>query len=112
MAHIQIQTRKIKMKGTKNVKQLLFEKLVTRDDVYAVQNSNGSYHTVQSPLTTDIYLSDETTVGTYLLDQNGNVLFICIDIDVNKDALETADGDITQFEFILQKQALQIQDIC
>jgi len=99
------------MKGTKNVKQLLFEKLVTRDDVYAVQNSNGSYHTVQSPLTTDIYLSDETTVGTYLLDQNGNVLFICIDIDVNKDALETADGDITQFEFILQKQALQIQDI-
>jgi len=99
------------MKGYNALKKELFREIILRKDVYAVQDSDGSYHTVQSPLTADIYLSDDTTVGAYQLDFNNQIKWICIDIDVNKNALESVEGDIAQFKPILQKQALQIQNV-
>jgi len=99
------------MKGIKDVKPILFDKLVIRNDVYAVQNSDGSYHTVQSPLTTDVYISDDTTVGAYQLDAKNQVKWVCFDIDINKNALARV-GNITAiFEQPLRQQVQNIQNV-
>lgn len=66
------------------VKQL-YNLFINRDDAYAIQNKNG-YIKVDEPLNTKIikeHLDGNKTIGTYQLDNNGKVKWICFDIDAH-----------------------------
>lgn len=67
----------------------------SRIDVYAEQQSNGSYLKIEKPLTVQVvrkHLSGEITMGFYQLDHNNDVKWLCWDLDPEKlpDPLETA----------------------
>ena len=67
----------------------------SRFDVYAEQQSNGSYLKVEESLTAEVikrHLRQEITVGFYQLDKNNMVKWLCWDLDPEKldDPLLTA----------------------
>jgi len=68
---------------------------VNRDDCYAVQLESGGYRRVQKPLTDDIlemHLKGEITIGSYQLDKENKVKYLCFDLDPEhlEDPKETA----------------------
>ncbi|MCW4046176.1 MAG: hypothetical protein NWE99_01240 [Candidatus Bathyarchaeota archaeon] len=69
----------------KEVAQALFRFFVVRTDTYAVQNEDKSYTRVSEPLTPELigkeHLEGRITVGTYNLNKEGNVKWLCFDID-------------------------------
>ena len=89
------------------IKEKLYKAVVTREDAYAVQSKNG-YQKVDSNLTIEKYLDNEVTIGAYLLDNSNQVRCFCVDIDVNKDAMEAANNSIEEFLLILQNQVKDI----
>ena len=58
---------------------------VNRDDTCAIQNSDGSYYRVETPLTDEVLLSHlqgNTTVGVYQIEPEKNtVKWLCFDVD-------------------------------
>lgn len=63
----------------------LYNLFINRNDAYAIQNKNG-YIKVDEPLDTKIieeHLNGNKTIGTYQLDNNGKVKWICFDIDAH-----------------------------
>lgn len=97
------------MKGIHESQADVFAAIGGRDDVYALQDSNGNYYPKHSPFTLDIYQDDSTTVGAYLVGANDLVKSGVIDIDINKDALALYPREV--FEPLLKKQTLQIQKV-
>lgn len=64
--------------------------MITRDDCFAVQNSDGTYRKTERPLTTDEilkHLSGDHTIGIYQIDDRNEVKFLCLDIDLRKEVL-------------------------
>ncbi len=55
------------MHTQEQLRKALFNAIVIRDDVYAIQETNGTYHPVRKPFTSDIYTDNKQTVGSYLL---------------------------------------------
>lgn len=63
-----------------------------RDDAYALQHRDGSYHPVREPLTHDVmqrHLKGEITVGRYLITPEKNTCFMAV-IDVDQRSREMA----------------------
>jgi len=63
---------------------------VQRSDQYAVQQRNGSYWRIVEPLTREVlsaHLAGSVTLGTYLLDEQGQCSFAVFDAD-SEDGLE------------------------
>jgi len=100
------------MKDSKNVKRLLYNAIVTRSDAYAVQQTDGNYLKIDSPLTIDKLLNaPNMTIGVYMLNQRSHVKCAVIDIDTQKDAFQDSGNDISQFWEILKKQSRQITSV-
>ena len=93
------------------IRKDLFNAIVTRDDVYAVQTSSGSYHPVHAPFTQNVYTDGKETVGSYLLDRKNNVKCFVIDIDLNKKYVQKAAGDISSYLPLIQKQTEAINEV-
>jgi hypothetical protein len=71
----------------------LYNLFINRNDAYAIQNKNG-YIKVDELLDTEIiqeHLNGNKTIGTYQLDNSGNVKWICFDID-SHDAHKQSDA--------------------
>lgn len=71
---------------TKNLAALLREKFVNRCDCYCIQLKKG-YTRIDEPLTDETlhnHLSGEITVGSYQLDYNSHVKWLCFDFDPEK----------------------------
>ena len=94
----------------------------SRFDVYAEQQSNGSYLKVEESLTAEVikrHLRQEITVGFYQLDKNNMVKWLCWDLDPEKldDPLLTAKTiilkrpDSTKKHYCLRPADTQIQII-
>jgi hypothetical protein len=72
--------------GVKSFAALLREKFVNRYDCYCIQLRQG-YTRITEPLTDEIllkHLSGEVTVGSYQLDSNNLVKWLCFDFDPEK----------------------------
>jgi hypothetical protein len=69
----------------KAVVKVLFDLFVVRKDTYARQKKDKSYLRIESPLTIDLvrdHLEGKITVGTYNLDKESLVKWLCFDVDV------------------------------
>lgn len=65
----------------------LKELFIVRDDCYCVQQVHGAYVKINEPLTLDLlekHLKGEITLGSYQLDKNSSVKWLCFDIDPEK----------------------------
>jgi hypothetical protein len=93
------------------IRKDLFNAIVSRNDVYAVQNKNGTYRPVHTPFTQDVYIDGRETIGSYLLDKDNNVRCFVIDIDLNKKYVQKAAGDISEYLPIIHKQTKVINDV-
>jgi len=86
------------MTTTNNLKRLLYNAIVTRNDVYAIQKADGNYLKIESPLTIEKLLkAPNETVGVYLLGKQNQVKCTIVDIDILKDNFNKANCDITRF---------------
>ncbi len=59
-------------------------KFVSRSDIYARQLDTGAYFVIRQPLTDDVlqaHLNGDYTCGTYVIDTDGNIKWVCIDVD-------------------------------
>lgn len=64
--------------------EILAERFIQRRDLYAVQLKDGRYICVHQPLKVDnlyAHLRGEITLGTYLLDREGQARFVVLDSD-------------------------------
>lgn len=65
-------------------------KFVSRRDLYARQLDTGAYFVVKKPITDKViqsHLDGKNTCGTYVIDENGHINWICLDIDCEIDKL-------------------------
>ena len=83
------------MQTQEQLRKDLYNKIVSRKDVYATQESNGDYYPVKEHFAPAIYTEGKQTTGSYLLDQNNKVKCFVIDIDLNKKYVDEARGDIS-----------------
>jgi predicted transcriptional regulator len=69
----------------KEVAKALYRFFVIRNDTYAVQKEDKSYARVSEPLTSELiekeHLEGRITVGTYNLNKENRVKWLCFDID-------------------------------
>jgi hypothetical protein len=68
----------------KAVARTLFDLFVVRKDTYATQKEDRSYLRIETPLTVDLvkdHLNGKITVGTYNLNKENKVKWLCFDID-------------------------------
>jgi len=68
-----------------DISKALFALLVVRSDTYAVQREDKSYVRLDKPLTIELlkeHLEGNITVGTYNLDQENRVKWLCFDVDI------------------------------
>jgi hypothetical protein len=77
------------------VAKTLFDLFVVRKDTYATQKKDKSYLRIEKPLTIDLardHLEGKITIGTYNLDKESHVKWLCFDVDVQtaKNAMEIA----------------------
>lgn len=70
---------------------------INRNDAYAVQESDGRYKCIQSPLDKNTIFSDQT-IGSYLLDTNSTVTFACFDVDLHKSIHDNRDSNPIEWE--------------
>lgn len=100
------------MKDTEHVKRLLYNAIVTRSDAYAVQQTDGNYLKIDTPLTIEKLLNaPNMTVGVYLLNRQDLVKCAVIDIDIKKEIFQKSGCDISEFWEALNKQSRQITDV-
>jgi len=67
------------------VVKALFNLFVVRSDTYALQREDKSYVRIDNPLTPELlkdHLEGKTTIGTYNLDRENRVKWLCFDVDV------------------------------
>jgi hypothetical protein len=65
----------------------MFEKFITRTDVYSLQKPNGGYVKIVAPLTRKVivdHINCKRTVGVYQLNRNNCVKWLCFDFDPEK----------------------------
>jgi predicted transcriptional regulator len=79
----------------KEIAKILYRYFVVRNDTYAKQNEDKSYVRLAEPLTVDLiekkHLEGNLTIGTYNLDVENRVKWLCFDVDpqIVKDSIET-----------------------
>jgi hypothetical protein len=96
--------------GMEELKTELWNKFVSRKDNYAIQNPNADYYKANKDLTLeDIekHLNGDTTLGLYLLDEDSKVKYICLDVDLKKEALEDSHPSPDQWQ-LLKKTASEL----
>ncbi len=96
------------MKNIQELQSDVFSAIGGRNDVYALQNSDGNYYPKHLTLTLNTYRDDSQTVGAYLVGTDGFVKSGVVDIDINKSALG---DDRVELDGLLRKQALQIKSV-
>jgi hypothetical protein len=74
----------------------LIKLVLNRPDAYAMQNPNGGYYKVKSPMsdiTIQKHLSGSLTIGAYQFNPENKVKWVCFDIDSHapKNVVETED---------------------
>ena len=99
------------MHTQEQLRKALFNAIVIRDDVYAIQEKDGAYYPVRKPFTPDIYTDNKQTVGSYLLNRDNKVKCFVIDIDLNKQYVDQAKGDISEYLPLIQKQTRVINKV-
>ena len=84
--------------------QRYWDLFVNRDDVYAVQNADGSYSSIKSILTHPVLFGDKT-IGLYQLNPDNKVKWAVLDIDIDKAAAkDDPNFDIKQWTDRLKQQ--------
>lgn len=78
-------------------KQQYLQLFINRNDAYAVQQSDGRYECIKSPLNANTVFSDQT-IGSYLLDTESSVTFACIDVDLHKRIYVNRDSNQIEWE--------------
>lgn len=72
------------LQATKEQAQLLSDLFIGRQDDYAVQTSIGRYRRIGLPVSIPLlqdHLTGSCTIGTYLIDEQGNCFFAVFDAD-------------------------------
>jgi len=75
----------------------LLQLLINRDDVYAEQDVNGRYFKVPGKITPELlknHIDGKITIGTYTLDTNNFVKWMCFDVDAHVNDDDTDDDII------------------
>jgi hypothetical protein len=84
--------------------QRYWDLFVNRDDVYAVQNADGSYSSKNTQLTHPVLFGDKT-IGLYQLNLDYKVKWAVLDIDIDKAAAkDDPNFDINQWTDRLKEQ--------
>ncbi len=89
-----------------STEEMILELFFARKDNYAVQRAEGSYVRIESPVTPELiekHLDGEVTLGSYVMSRDGQVKFICFDLD--------AEGDLASSREAMERLASALESL-
>ena len=82
-----------------------YDLFVNRNDIYAVQQSDGRYFTETEELAEDKFFNSKT-IGLYQLNKDNKVKWAVLDIDIKKEVWKQDDFNVDNWS---EKLLLQVQ---
>lgn len=91
-------------------REAFYELFVNRNDVYAIQQSNGAYFPEHKKLTADKFFNSKT-IGLYQLSLDNKVKWAVLDIDIKKEVWKQPDFNVDDWNEKLLKQVTLAKNI-